>query len=91
LIDAAIETGSQAILISTIISHNDTHRTQMKKLADLCTERGVRDQLVLIAGGTQVNRDMAAETGLDATFGRGTKGIHVVNAIVKVLKSRGVI
>lgn len=89
LIDAAIETGSQAILISTIISHNDTHRTQMKKLADLCTERGVRNQLVLIAGGTQVNREMAAETGLDATFGRGTKGIHVVNAIIKVLKSRG--
>ena len=27
-------------------------------------------------------------TGLDATFGRGTKGIHVVNAMVKVLKAR---
>ena len=91
LIDAAIETGSQAILISTIISHNDIHRTQMKKLADLCVERGVRNQLVLIAGGTQVNREMAAETGVDATFGRGTKGIHVVNAIVKVMKSRGLI
>ena len=89
LIDAAIETGSHAILISTIISHNDTHRIQMKKLADLCVERGVRDRFILIAGGTQVNRDMAAETGLDATFGRGTKGIHVVNAIVKKLKSRG--
>ncbi len=89
LIDAAIETGSHAILISTIISHNDTHRIQMKKLADLCIERGVRERFILIAGGTQVNRDMAAETGLDATFGRGTKGIHVVNAIVKKLKSRG--
>lgn len=91
LIDAAIETGAQAILISTIISHNDTHRIQMKKLADLCVERGVRDRLILIAGGTQVNREMAAETGLDATFGRGTKGIHVVNAMVKVLKARGLI
>lgn len=89
LIDAAIETGAQAILISTIISHNDTHRLQMKKLADLCIERGVRDQLVLIAGGTQVNREMAKETGLDATFGRGTKGIHVVNAMVKALRARG--
>ena len=91
LIDAAIETGAQAILISTIISHNDTHRIQMKKLADLCVERGVRDRLILIAGGTQVNREMAKETGLDATFGRGTKGIHVVNAIVKNLKSRGLL
>jgi D-ornithine 4,5-aminomutase subunit beta len=89
LIDAAIETGAHAILISTIISHNDTHRLQMKKLADLCIERGVRDQLILIAGGTQVNREMAKETGLDATFGRGTKGIHVVNAMVKTLTARG--
>ena len=91
LVDAAIETGAQAILISTIISHNDVHRTQMKKLAELCQEKGIRERVVLIAGGTQVNREMAKETGLDATFGRGTKGIHVVNAIVKVLKARGVV
>jgi D-ornithine 4,5-aminomutase subunit beta len=91
LVDAAIETGAQAILISTIISHNDTHRTQMRKLAALCEEKGIRDRIILIAGGTQVNREMAKETGLDATFGRGTKGIHVVNAMVKVLKARGVL
>jgi D-ornithine 4,5-aminomutase subunit beta len=89
MIDAAIETGAHAILISTIISHNDIHRTQMKKLADLCVERGVRDRLILIAGGTQVNREMAAETGLDATFGRGTKGIQVVDAMIKNLRKRG--
>ena len=89
LVDAAIETGAQAILISTIISHNDVHRAQMRKLAEICQEKGIRDKVVLIAGGTQVNRDMAKETGLDATFGRGTKGIHVVNAIVKVLQGRG--
>jgi D-ornithine 4,5-aminomutase subunit beta len=34
---------------------------------------------------------MAAETGLDATFGRGTKGIHVVDAMVKILKSRAIV
>lgn len=89
LVDAAIELGAHAILISTIISHSDVHRQNMKKLAELCKEKGIRDQIILIAGGTQVNRDMAKETGLDATFGRGTKGIHVVDAIVKTLKGRG--
>jgi len=88
LIDAAIETGAHAILISTIISHNDVHRTQMRKLADLAKEKGIRERIILIAGGTQVNPDMAAETGLDATFGRGTKGIQVVDAIVKALRAR---
>lgn len=91
LIDAAIETGAHGILISTIISHNDVHRAQMRKLAELCQEKGIRDRVVLIAGGTQVNREMAAETGLDATFGRGTKGIHVVDAMIKHFKAKGTI
>jgi D-ornithine 4,5-aminomutase subunit beta len=91
LVDAAIETGAHAILISTIISHNDIHRQQMKKLAELCEEKGIREKVILIAGGTQVNRQMAQETGLDATFGRGTKGIQVVDAMIKTFKARGVL
>ncbi len=61
----------------------------MKKLAELCQEKGIRDRVILIAGGTQVTPEMAEETGLDATFGRGTKGIDVVDAMVKTLKQRG--
>ena len=91
LIDAAIETGAHAILISTIISHNDVHRAQMRKLNELCIEKGIRDKVILIAGGTQVNSEMAAETGLDATFGRGTKGNQVVDAMIKALKARGML
>ena len=91
LIDAAIETGAQAILISTIISHNEIHRTQMTKLAELCREKGIRDKVMLIAGGTQVTPAMAAETGVDATFGRGTKGVDVVDAMVRNLRMRGAI
>jgi D-ornithine 4,5-aminomutase subunit beta len=89
LIDAAIETGADAILMSTIISHNEIHRTQMTKLAELCREKGIRDQVMLIAGGTQVTPAMAAETGVDATFGRGTTGVQVVDAMVRHLKARG--
>jgi D-ornithine 4,5-aminomutase subunit beta len=91
MVDAAIESGADAILISTIISHNDVHRTMMKKLAELSEEKGIRHKVVLIAGGTQVSADMAEETGLDATFGRGTKGIDVLDAIVRSMRSRGLI
>jgi D-ornithine 4,5-aminomutase subunit beta len=90
LIDAAIETGAHAILMSTIISHGDVHRTMMRKLAELAREKGIRDRVVLIGGGTQVSREMAAETGLDATFGRGTTGIEVVDTLVRALRARGV-
>lgn len=89
MVDAAIETGAQAILISTIISHNDVHRKNMRKLDELCREKGIRDQVLLICGGTQVTREIARECGMDDGFGRGSKGIHVVNSMVKSLKGQG--
>lgn len=89
LVDAAIETGAHAILISTIISHNDVHKANMRKLDEICREKGIRDKIILISGGTQVTREIARENGMDDGFGRGTKGIHVVNALVKLMKQRG--
>ncbi|NLI79941.1 MAG: LuxR family transcriptional regulator [Candidatus Riflebacteria bacterium] len=89
LVDAAVETGAQAILISTIISHNDVHKAMMRKLDELCREKGIRDKIILISGGTQVTRDIARQAGMDDGFGRGTKGIHVVNSMVKILRQRG--
>lgn len=92
VVDAAIETNSQAILISTIISHGDIHRINMKKLHDLCVEKGVREKLILVGGGTQVSNEMAVECKLDAGFGRGTKGIDVANFLAMALleKEQGV-
>lgn len=89
MLDAALETNSRAVLISTIITHNDIHRTNMKRLHDLAVERGVRDQLVLIAGGTQVTDEIAKSCGMDAGFGRGSKGHHVGTFIVKTLQEKG--
>lgn len=83
VVDAAIEINAGAILISTIISHNDIHRKNMKKLHDLCVEKGIRDKVLLIAGGTQVNNELALEAGMDAGFGRGTHGEDVASFIVK--------
>ncbi len=88
MVDAAIETGADAILISTIISHNDVHRKNMRKLDELCREKGIRDKVIVMCGGTQVTRDIARECGMDDGFGRGTKGIQVVNSMVKILKSK---
>jgi len=88
LIDAAIETGADAILASMIITHNDVHIKNMRRLNELAIEKGIRDKVLIIVGGTQINNDMAVENGVDAGFGRGTKGIHVASFIVKKLKER---
>ncbi len=89
VLDAAIEHAAQVVLISTIITHGDMHRTNMEKLADLAVEKGVRDRLVLIAGGTQVTDEQAKSWGMDAGFGRKTKGIDVATFIVNDMRERG--
>jgi D-ornithine 4,5-aminomutase subunit beta len=83
VVDAAIETAADAILISTIITHSDIHRINMRRLRDLCKEKGVRDKVMLIAGGTQVTNDIAVEEGMDAGFGRGAKGHQVASFMVE--------
>jgi D-ornithine 4,5-aminomutase subunit beta len=82
LVDAAIEINADAILMSTIISHNDIHYTNMKKVHEYAVEKGVRNRLIIIAGGTQVINELAIKTGVDAGFGRGTKGSHVATFLV---------
>jgi D-ornithine 4,5-aminomutase subunit beta len=81
-VDAAIETKSNVIMMSTIISHDDTHYKNMLKLHNYAVEKGVRDQLILIAGGTQVTPELARKNKMDQGFGRGTKGIHIASFIL---------
>jgi len=83
LVDAAIEINADAILTSTIISHDDIHYKNMKKLHQYAIERGVRDKMIFVAGGTQVSNELAVANGMDAGFGRGTKGSHVATFLVK--------
>lgn len=87
LVDAAIETDAEAILVSTIISHDDIHYRSMKKIHELCIEKGVRDRFLILAGGTQVNPETAVKQGVDAGFGRGTKGSHVATFLLKHRRS----
>jgi D-ornithine 4,5-aminomutase subunit beta len=88
LLDAAIEHAADAVLLSTIITHGEIHRQNMEKIADLAVEKGVRDRVLLIAGGTQVTDELARSWGMDAGFGRGTKGHHVASFMVETLRAR---
>lgn len=83
LVDAAIELNADAILASTIISHDDINYKNMQKLNEIAIEKGVRDKVILIAGGTQVSNELAEESGVDVGFGRGTNGQHVATFLVR--------
>lgn len=83
LVDAAIELNADVILASTIISHDDIHYKNMKKLNDLAVEKGIRDKVIICAGGTQVTPEIAREQGMDEGFGKYDRGINVATFFVK--------
>jgi D-ornithine 4,5-aminomutase subunit beta len=86
LLDAVQECDARVVLVSTIVTHNEVHRANMRKLHDLAIERGIRQRLLLIAGGTQVSDAIARDCGMDAGFGRGTRGLQVASYIVSRLQ-----
>ncbi len=86
-LDEAARTGARVVLISTIVTHGDVHRRHMRRLDELARRRGVRDALVLIAGGTQITDELARQCGLDAGFGRGTTGRDVASFLVRSLRA----
>jgi D-ornithine 4,5-aminomutase subunit beta len=88
LLDAAEASGAQAVLISTMVTHEHVHEQHMRELHALAEARGLRERLVLVAGGTQVTDEEARECGMDAGFGRGTTGRDVASFLVRTLRAR---
>jgi D-ornithine 4,5-aminomutase subunit beta len=88
LLDAAERTGARAVLISTIVTHAHVHQQNMRRLHMLARRRGLRERLVLVAGGTQVTDELARECGMDAGFGRGATGRDVASFLVRTLRRR---
>ena len=90
LVDAAIELNADAILASTIISHDNIHYKNMKRINDLAVEKGIRDKVIIAAGGTQVIPEDAVKTGIDAGFGRDSHGIDVATFLAEeAMRRRG--
>ena len=77
------------MLISTIVTHADVHIRLMRRLHQRALARKLRERLLLVAGGAQVTDALARACGLDAGFGRGTRGWDVASFLVKALRARG--
>ncbi len=87
VLDVAQQTGARAVLISTIVTHADVHKHNMSRLHELTRAHGLRQRLVLVAGGTQVTAALTRECGMDAGFGRGTTGRDVASLLVRKLRT----
>jgi len=87
LLDEAAAVGAHAVLISTMVTHGGVHERNMRALHDLAVQRGIRNRLILAAGGTMVTDALARACGLDAGFGRGTTGHDVASFLVRRLRA----
>jgi len=77
------KTNARAVLISTIVTHADIHQQHMRDLDTLARQLNMRENLLIIAGGTHVTDDVARQCGMDAGFGKGTTGQDVASFIVR--------
>lgn len=46
-------------------------------------EKGIRDQVMILCGGTQVIPEEAVKQGIDAGFGRNSHGVDVATFLVE--------
>lgn len=88
LVDSAIELDAEVIMASTIISHDDVHYKNMKRIHEYAVEKGVRDKFIIVAGGTQVTPEIARDNGMDQGFGRYDRGVAVATFLVNERRKR---
>ncbi|MBN1672611.1 MAG: cobalamin-dependent protein [Kiritimatiellae bacterium] len=82
---------ADAILASQVVTQKNIHVMQLTKLVDLIEAEGLRERVLLIAGGPMIDEKLAQELGYDAGFGRGTLPRDVATFIArKLVERRGV-
>jgi len=60
----------------------------MTDLIELMEAEGLRDKMIITAGGPRIGNKLALELGYDAGFGRGTFPENVASFIVEKMVER---
>ncbi|MEB3196691.1 MAG: OAM dimerization domain-containing protein, partial [Candidatus Sericytochromatia bacterium] len=60
---------ADALLVSQIVTQKNAHITNLTQLSEMLEAEGLRDRVVLIAGGPRISHQLATELGFDAGFG----------------------
>lgn len=83
LIQRAIETQADAILVSKVVTQHNIHVKDLKELMQRVEKAGLKNKLIFCAGGPRVTHPLALECGFDAGFGVGTRPSDVASFIVE--------
>ncbi|MBD5607200.1 MAG: cobalamin B12-binding domain-containing protein [Candidatus Eremiobacteraeota bacterium] len=77
-----------AVLASQVVTQKGSDITNFTALAEILEAEGVRENVLLIAGGPRVTNLLAAELGYDAGFGRGTLPSDVAAFVAQRMADR---
>lgn len=88
LIEFAKKVKADGILVSQVVTQKDTHIHNLTNLIELLEADGLRDKMVVVAGGPRISHKLALELGYDAGFGRGTYAEHVATFVAKKVVER---
>lgn len=88
LVAKAIEVNADAILVSQVVTQKNVHIPNMTELVEVVEAEGIRDKVVLVAGGPRVSHELAKELGYDAGFGSGSFADDVASFVVQEMVNR---
>lgn len=91
LVAKAIELNADAILVSQVVTQKDVHIPNLSELVELLEAEGIRDKVVLTAGGPRINHELAKELGYDAGFGTGSFANDVATFVVTEMVNRDLV
>ncbi len=80
-IATALEEDADALLVSQTVTARDVHVKNLTELIEIVEAEGIRDKLIMIAGGPRITGELAKELGFDAGFGPGTFAEDVASFI----------
>lgn len=75
--------------MSQTVTQKDVHIQNMTNLVELLEAEGLRDKVILIAGGARITNDLAKELGYDAGFGPGKYADDVATYALEEMVARG--
>ncbi len=88
LVAKARELNADAILVSQVVTQRNVHISNLTNLVELLEAEGIRDKVILIAGGPRITHALALELGYDAGFGAGTKPRDVASYLAQEVLKR---
>ena len=89
LVAQAVEKRADALLVSQVVTQKDVHIQNLSELVDMLEAEGIRERLILVAGGPRISHELALELGFDAGFGPGTTAPDVASFVVQEMVARG--